>query len=207
MYALIHGLGYLDCICMDANVNSILSGLPEGFALVRRSTGTSCREVGEVTLLVCIKSGEDSPLMKLLSHITRMTIVKIIFSNMSVVCRLFDDEDLVEKAEFKPAWNGFLRMYNVYQFIPGAVFITSRGIAEGQYLWLMTEAKGRKARVAVDAEALAVLRSMTDAYIHPFLSLSRIMVCRCRKRVMVCDENGQVIAAAELGWPDQRLLF
>jgi len=186
MYALIHGLGHLDCICMDANVDSILSGL-----------------------------WKDSPwcdvqleLIKLISHITKDDYSENHFHNMSVICRLFDDEDLVEKAEFKPAWNGFLRMYNVYQFIPGAVFITSRGIAEGQYLWLMTEAKEEKARVTVDAEALAVLQSMTDAYIHPFLSfIADNGLPLPEAGYELCDENGQVIASAELGWPDQKIAF
>ncbi len=208
MYALIHGLGYLDCICMDANVNSILSGLWKDSPWRDVQLEFHAEKSGGCLAGLYQKSSEDSPLIKLISHITKDDYSENHFHNMSVVCRLFDDEDLVEKAGFKPAWNGFLRMYNVYQFIPGAVFITSRGIAEGQYLWLMTEAKEEKARVAVDAEALAVLQSMTDAYIHPLLSfISDNGLPLPEAGYELCDENGQVIAAAELGWPDQKIAF
>ena len=130
------------------------------------------------------------------------------FHKISVICRFFDDDDLADKSHFKAAWNGFIRMYNVYQFIPEAVFITSKGISEGHYLWLMTDAGTEKDRIPDESDSLAALRAVTDAHIHPLLSfLVEHSLPLPEAGFELCDEKDEIIATAELCWPDKKIVF
>jgi len=209
MYALIHGLVNLDCICKDEDAHSIMRGLwKDGAWREIQLNLLSPDKLGNCLAGLYQRSSEDNPLIKLLTHINKDDYSENHFDNMSVICRLFDDDDLVDQASYKAAWNGFIRMYNVYQFIPDAVFITTRGIAEGQYNWIMAETKTEKEHVAVDSEIFSTLRGLTDTYIHPFLSfLVEHGMPLPEAGFELCDEKDQVLASAELGWPDQKIAF
>ena len=48
-------------------------------------------------------------------------------------CWLNDAPDQREHQDFKLVWNGYLRLYNFLQFLPGAYFVTSEGIVDSAY--------------------------------------------------------------------------
>jgi DEAD/DEAH box helicase domain-containing protein len=99
-------------------------------------------------------------------------------------------------------------MYNIYQFIPDAIFITTKGISEGQYLWLTADSAMQKDRMDDESGALSALEAVTDGHIHPFLSfLVAHGVPLPEPGFELCDEKGEIIATAELGWPDKKIAF
>lgn len=129
--------------------------------------------------------------------------------NTVVVCRLFDDAENNDKAQFKAAWNGFLRAYNVFQFLPNVTFITTAGLMDGGYDFL-PEARARKVEAkkleaqAVVSEMLSlahplvrplILRIVDDALPHPVVGFELL------------EERGRVVATAELAWPKQKLVL
>lgn len=51
-------------------------------------------------------------------------------------CSLNDDQEAKEKEEFQAYWNGFLRLYNLFQFVPYSFFVTTGGIDGNAYTGL-----------------------------------------------------------------------
>jgi len=208
MYALIHGLVHLDCICKETEVRSIAEALWADGAWRECLLDMKPDKSGHSLAGLYQKTCEDSPLIKLFACIGKNDYRENRFHKMSVICRFFDDDDLADKTHFKAAWNGFIRMYNVYQFIPDTVFITTRGISEGQYLWLMTDTATLKDRMPDESETLTALLAITDAYIHPLLSfLVAHGLPLPEAGFELCDEKDEIIATAELGWSGKKLAF
>lgn len=208
MYALIHGLVHLDCVCKDEDVRSVGDELWKDAPWHEVHLETKSDKIGNHLSGLYQKSSEAIPLIKLVAYIGKDDYGENRFHKISVICRFFDDEDLADKSHFKAAWNGFIRMYNVYQFIPGAVFITSKGISEGHYLWLMSEAGAEKDRIPDESSSLAALRAVTDAHIHPLLSfLVEHSLPLPEAGFELCDEKDEIMATAELCWPDKNIVF
>jgi DEAD/DEAH box helicase domain-containing protein len=208
MYALIHGLVHLDCVCKEEEVRSVAERLWEDLSWHDVQLDMKLDKSGSFLGGLYQKNCEDSPLIKLVAYIGKDEYGENRFHKISIICRFFDDDDLADKTHFKGAWNGFIRMYNVYQFIPNAVFITTKGISEGQYLWLMTDAATQKDRMPDESDSLAALQAVTDAYIHPFLSfLVAHGLPLPEPGFELCDEKDEIIATAELGWPDKKIAF
>ncbi len=208
MYALIHGLVHLDCICKEEEVRSIADGLWEDLSWLDVQLDMKPDKSGSSLAGLYQKSYEDSPMIKLVAYLSKADYGENQFQKMSVICRFFDDADLADKSNFKAAWNGFIRMYNVYQFIPDAVFITTKGISEGHYLWVMSDEATQKDRMPDESETFTALQSVTDAHIHPLLSfLVEHGLPLPEAGFELCDEKDEIIATAELGWPDNKIAF
>jgi DEAD/DEAH box helicase domain-containing protein len=208
MYALIHGLVHLDCVCKDEDVRSIGDELWKDAPWHEVHLETKSDKTGNHLSGLYQKSSEAFPLIKLVAYIGKDDYGENRFHKISVICRFFDDDDLADKTHFKAAWNGFIRMYNVYQFIPDTVFITTKGISEGQYLWLMTDAATQKDRMPDESETLSSVHAVTDAHIHPLLSfLVAHDLPLPEAGFELCDEKDEIIATAELGWPGKKLAF
>ncbi|MFZ4441061.1 MAG: hypothetical protein ACOYOS_21835, partial [Syntrophales bacterium] len=208
MCAIIHGLVHLDCICKDEEVRSVANKLCEDLSWRDVQLDMNTDKSGSSLGGLYQKSCEDMPLIKLVASIGKDDYGENRFHKISIICRFFDDDDLADKTHFKGAWNGFIRMYNVYQFIPEAIFITTKGIAEGQYLWLTTDPAMQKDRMPDESDSLAALEAVTDAHIHPFLSfLVAHTLPLPEPGFELCDEKDEIIATAELGWSDKKIAF
>lgn len=46
---------------------------------------------------------------------------------------VLEDQDELRGHSYESNWNGFLRMYNILQFIPSSIFVTQAGLSEGIY--------------------------------------------------------------------------
>jgi len=208
MYALIHGLVHLDCVCKDEVIRSATDELWEDLSWRDIQVGINPDKSGSSFVGLYQKNCEDNPLIKLVVYIGKDDYRENRFHSISVICRFFDDDDLADKTYFKGAWNGFIRMYNVYQFIPDAVFITTKGISEGQYLWLMADSATQKDQSSEESNALVTLQTVTDARIHPLLSfLVTHNLPLPEAGFELCDEKGEIIATAELSWPAKKIAF
>jgi DEAD/DEAH box helicase domain-containing protein len=127
-------------------------------------------------------------------------------NGIECIGRLFDDEAAACKSGFKATWGGFLRAYNVFQFLPGAYFVTSRGLAAGAYATL-NEVSGRTAKSqATDSPALVELLELTSPMVHSLLRLiAQENLSLPEAGYELAGSAGEVIGTAELAWPKLRL--
>ena len=206
MCALIHGLVHLDCVCQTDDARSAAQALWQDIPCNDVQLETKSDQEGGCLSGLYQKSCDDSPLIKLVARMDKEDYAKNRLHRMSIICRFFDDDELADKPYFKAAWNGFIRMYNIYQFIPDAIFITSKGISAGHYLWLMTEAGKEEEKTPDDSAAWSELRKVTDTYIHPLLSfLFDHGLPLPEAGFELCDERSEIIATGELCWPEKKI--
>jgi DEAD/DEAH box helicase domain-containing protein len=72
----------------------------------------------------------------------------------------------------------------------------------------MSDAGTEKDRIPDESSSLAALRAVTDAHIHPLLSfLVEHSLPLPEAGFELCDEKGEIIATAELCWPDKKIVF
>jgi len=70
---------------------------------------------------------------RILGYCKTDNVTNVELEGLTYIFRLFDDHETAAIADFKKAWIGFLRLYNLYQFIPNAIFITSQGLENSDY--------------------------------------------------------------------------
>ena len=206
MHALIHGLVHLDCTCHEEGARSIADGLWQDASWSEVRFETKPDASGNALVGLYRKDHGEQPMIRLLACLEKEDYAQNRFHKNAVICRFFDDDDLAEKPHFKAAWNGFIRMYNIYQFIPNAIFITSKGIAQGQYLWLETAKEGVARKSASGSTALSKLLEVTDHALHDLLLfLSDRNLPLPEAGFELCDEKDEVVATGELCWPERKI--
>ena len=118
-----------------------------------------------------------------------------------------DSTFAIENAGFQSAWQGFLRAYNLLQFLPRVGFATREGVSKGLYdsiKWeranradLPLQAEMPSEEVGLD-EVLEEFREGVRALRHqgvPFPEVGFELI----------DPDGEVVAEAELGWPELKI--
>ena len=120
---------------------------------------------------------------------------------MSAVVHLHDDEASRQDADYRPVWNGVLRIFNLLQFLPCAWWTTRRGVERNVYPeyaraeWVSASAGPRDEwEEAVDLAA-PELRSAMDRW-------SELGVPAPEAGFELTGPTGRVIAEAELAWPE-----
>jgi len=127
-------------------------------------------------------------------------------SGMYIACRLEDDTENREKKEFESVWNGYLRLYNLLQFIPHTYFVTRQGMTD-EYIYGGFEDYASKDSSINNNEWDEVL-DLTDSKIHGLINQLAENNCPVPEvGFELIDKNGQIIAEAELGWPDNQIAF
>jgi len=123
-----------------------------------------------------------------------------------MVCLLPDEEAQRSLDDFEGVWTGFLRQYNLFQFLPNTCFVTREGLEAQAYEEIEWSA-GLSPQVDLEA-VWEELKDMTDEDIHPLLDLlAEKGWSPPIAGFELADEKGGVIADAELGWPDKKLAF
>lgn len=122
---------------------------------------------------------------------------------------LDDEEDKAGQDGYLGVWNGFLRLHNLYQFIPSALLVSTRGITSGAYdsLDLKPNASGIATAEPVGEQAgWEEARELTDPEVHPLLdALAREGWDVPEVGYEPTGENGVVLGMAELAWPKRKL--
>jgi len=83
----------------------------------------------------CIGGGpvwEDLPGIKCYTR-SQVTILRKVYSSFGMIAILEDGETTLDGENFEPLWNGFLRAYNLMQFLPGTIFLTRKGVVAHEY--------------------------------------------------------------------------
>lgn len=58
---------------------------------------------------------------------------------LRIVCCLDDEQTALEQEDFERSWINYLRLMNIFQFLPGSFFVTRTGLRQGMYLNLKTQ--------------------------------------------------------------------
>jgi len=125
--------------------------------------------------------------------------------SVECIIRLFDDEQVACKPMFKPAWIGFLRAFNILQFLPRTLFVTSRGLASGSYEFLNATTR-RPPAPPVDDPALVELLELAVPEVRFLLFLTKEnQLPLPEPGYELAGMSGEVIATAELAWPNLKI--
>jgi DEAD/DEAH box helicase domain-containing protein len=129
------------------------------------------------------------------------------------VCLLRDLGNVSTEADFKKAWNGFLRLYNLMQFLPESLFVTAQGLQDNAYQSLefvrtsdtpvVSEDEGCPVLSAydalVDTELLGALRELAAHRVR--------LPDPARIPFELCGPHGNIIGQAEVAWEGQQIAF
>ena len=90
---------------------------------------------------------------------------------MRLVCCLDDSAIGREREDFEAIWNGFVRLYNLFQFLPLAFCVTQEGLQQHAYDNLRVKDKSPEAVAVREAArgAWTEVRAVTDMAVHEFL--------------------------------------
>jgi DEAD/DEAH box helicase domain-containing protein len=124
---------------------------------------------------------------------------------LRVWLRLRDDRAVGAGAPWKSAWREFLRVSNVLQFLPEVAFMTSTGLQEGLYGSLF-DADMDDARQPSNAALELLLADVLDAGARAIvIAADQAGVELPEAGFEIADDQGEIVAVAELAWPDERV--
>jgi len=122
--------------------------------------------------------------------------------SFSVLCFLQDAIEDQPFDDFRPVWNGYLRLYNVFQFLPESKFITQKGITQDLYPQPVKEN-----HEVPDEKWQSVINETLDddakSFLH-YLANQGTQIPIIGFELMV---NEEVSGMAEMAWPDKKIAF
>ena len=129
-----------------------------------------------------------------------------------VGCWFNDSEEIKSNSEFQSNWNGFLRLYNYFQFLPYTYFVTASGIKNSDYDGInlfneiVIKADGSdKTSVSNDWNEL---KEITDKQFHKFINILQNENWPVPEAGFeLTGDNGEIIASAEFGWENLKIAF
>jgi DEAD/DEAH box helicase domain-containing protein len=128
-----------------------------------------------------------------------------------VGCYLDDGKTNKDKPGFQSGWNGFLRLYNFYQFLPYAFFVTSEGNKAKAYdtITLFKEPDDRMSGAEdAAADSWDAVTKMTNDRFHGLLALLRDNGWPVPEAgYELAGDTGEILACAELGWEALKIAF
>jgi len=121
-----------------------------------------------------------------------------------MISSVYLNTDMTSDASFKRAWQGFLKAYNLMQFLPRTAFGTHDGVITGVYEpieWSFAEGL-HEAQVdgGYSPEAAIVLEEVLDEYRDGVRQLFEDGLLLPSVAYEMQDKYGEIIAEAELAW-------
>ena len=155
-----------------------------------------------------VDDSESKPLLKMFSRTDKAAVNQGDADQMRLACCLFNNVENREDKAFEAFWNGYLRLYNLYQFLPGAMFTTSDDFESEIYGKGSSEKRKDRSEdlSQSDEEVWKELRDLADPVLGDFLDkLESKNVPLPEAGYELADETGEVVAEAELGWPELKV--
>ena len=150
---------------------------------------------------------QDNRLIQICTIAPKQSIQSGSIDNIEVSCRLLDGPPQDTNPRFKAAWGGFLRAFNIFQFLPRAFFVTSRGLESGEYLGF-AEANGSSPvpQPHVQHSALVELMGITTPEVHVILkTVAENDLPLPEPGYELLGGSNEIIATAELAWPHKSI--
>jgi DEAD/DEAH box helicase domain-containing protein len=129
---------------------------------------------------------------------------------MRLACSLLDDNMHRNDEAFEATWNGYLRLYNLFQFLPHAFFVTQDGMERQLYEGLRFGSEARTETIHEKAEqaAWAEVRELTQPALYDLLDqLAARRWPVPEPGYELINAEGEIVATAELGWTTLQIAF
>lgn len=176
------------------------------------------------------KESKDEPALRLFALAQQAAVRPIEPTGLRLACCLSDGDEgrgkvSFDAVSFDAVWNGYLRLYKLYQFLPHVFFVTEQGLNSRAYEHLRlreeelvktsimakfdyTESKMGSAKEAAEDDAWQEIFELTDPELHALLNQmakSGWPVPEVGYELM--NAQGEIIATAELGWPALKIAW
>lgn len=128
-------------------------------------------------------------------------------NGMRLVWVLDDSEELRFEHGFESLWAGFLRIFNVFQFLPKAMFLTTTGITNHWYefLTLSSPSEPLFTSASEDETAWSEAKEFARPDCQSFLDSLRAAGIPAPTMGYEIMHDGTVAGEAEMAWNDQRV--
>ena len=127
-------------------------------------------------------------------------------ARLLAILHLDDDEASAHHANYRPAWNRTLRLFNLLQFLPNAWWITRQGAQTGRYPEFASAGKPQDSATQPDSDDWAEATELAAEPLHPAMrQWAAVGLPVPEVGLELADGKGQVLAEAELAWPTQRV--
>ncbi|MBF0452787.1 MAG: DEAD/DEAH box helicase [Candidatus Magnetomorum sp.] len=133
-------------------------------------------------------------------------------SGVRIACCLIDNEMNKSLPDFQEHWNGLLRLYNYYQFLPHSYFITSEGKNEKAYDGISLYETSDTINNNYETEAVQnqwnEIKELTEDKFHELLDVLQEKGWPPPIAGYELEgENGEIIASAEFAWESLKIVF
>ena len=123
---------------------------------------------------------------------------------------LDNSKDAKQLEAFKAAWHGFLKVYNLFQFLPRGGFFTSEGGKSGAYdslAWRAVAIDEPEAIVSVNGEQLTeLLEEVLDEFRDSVVQIAKRSMPLPSVGFDLEDDIGEVLAEAEFCWESLKIV-
>ena len=127
-------------------------------------------------------------------------------ARLLAILHLDDDEASAHHANYRPAWNRTLRLFNLLQFLPNAWWITRQGVQAGHYPEFAPTGKPQDTATQPDSDDWAEAMEFAAEPLHAAMrQWAAAGLPAPEVGFELADGKGQVLAEAELAWPTQRV--
>ncbi len=126
---------------------------------------------------------------------------------MLAILHLRDDDASCHHADYRPAWNGALRLFNLLQFLPNAWWITQQGVQGGRYPEFATAGQPPPDdRPPTESTAWDMAMELAVEALHGAMQQWAANGLPAPEvGFELADEAGRVLAEAELAWTKHRV--
>jgi DEAD/DEAH box helicase domain-containing protein len=133
--------------------------------------------------------------------------------NDAFLYSILEDQDEMRGQSYESNWNGFLRMYNILQFLPSSIFVTQAGLSEGIYDNIINadyyEVKINTSDLCSDDigkkwHAIIELVDESVVVLCRALAIEKVIL-PSEPGFEIVDDQGAVIGEVELAWEKQKI--
>ena len=124
--------------------------------------------------------------------------------DIKLICRIYD-EGVAHQKEWRYAWNNILHFCNLFQFIPDAYFVTTIGIANGNYTMLEEMSDTNKRDTDQTNDDINAILELIDVKYHCVIDniiKAGIELPEIGYELM---KDSVIIGQAEMAWQDFRI--
>ena len=178
-------------------VQSLLPGCADELLL------EECKFYGKTVL----ERAKDVPGITIYAAATPAAIQQADATEAFILLKLHD-LTVEQGDENEAVWNGFLRLYNLFHFLPNALAVTNEGVERHEYDGICFR---RKSASAAGMEVIVTGDwaggwELVEATVHPLLELLSADGYAVPEVGIEIQSRGRVAAEAELAWEDLRIV-
>ncbi|MCK8601856.1 DEAD/DEAH box helicase [Desulfoferrobacter suflitae] len=159
-------------------------------------------ELGDGLLYGLVERDSHPEFMRLFVAASQDAVQQGEIQGMLASACLMDGPENRESAEFEAAWNGYLRLYNLMQFLPNALFATQEGKASGYPYHLPLKTVAPAAEPTLKAE-WGEIKELVESDLHELIGLlAKHDLPIPEVGFELAGGTGEIIAESELAWPN-----